>query len=90
MALEDVSQGKDLDAKEADGWTPRQRFFLSYANSWCNNIRPEVARTVVLTNPHSLAKYRVNNVVTNMPEFRKAFGCKEGQPMARENACRVW
>ena len=90
MALEDVSQGKDLDTKEADGWTPRQRFFLSYANSWCNNVRPEVARTIVLTNPHSLPKYRVNNVVTNVPDFRKAFGCKVGQPMARENACRVW
>jgi endothelin-converting enzyme/putative endopeptidase len=90
MALEDVSQGKDLDAKEADGWTARQRFFLSYANSWCNNIRPEIARTIVLTNPHSLAKYRVNNVVTNLPQFRKAFGCREAQPMARVNACRVW
>lgn len=90
MALEGVSQGKDLDAKEADGLTTRQRFFLSYANSWCQNIRPEIARTVVLTNPHSLGKYRVNNVVTNLPEFRKAFGCKVGQPMARENACRVW
>jgi putative endopeptidase len=90
MALEETLQGKDLDAKEADGWTPRQRFFLSYANSWCSNVRPEVARTIVLTNPHSLPKYRVNNVVNNIPDFQKAFGCKKGQPMARENACRVW
>jgi putative endopeptidase len=90
MALEDTLQGKDLDAKEDDGWSPRQRFFLSYANAWCRNIRPEIARTIVLTDPHSLPKYRVNNVVNNLPEFRKAFSCKEGQPMARANACRVW
>ena len=43
-----------------------------------------------LTDPHSVAKYRVNNVVANMPEFQKAFSCKKGQPMARENACRLW
>lgn len=90
MALEDALQGKDLDAKEDDGWSPRQRFFLAYANAWCRNIRPEIARTIVLTDPHSLPKYRVNNVVNNLPEFRKAFSCKEGQPMARVNACRVW
>lgn len=47
-------------------------------------------RTIVLTNPHSLPKYRVNNVVSNMPEFQQAFSCKKGQPMVRENACRVW
>lgn len=90
MALEDTLQGKDLDTKEADGWSPRQRFFLAYANAWCRNIRPEIARTIVLTDPHSLPKYRVNNVVNNLPEFRKAFSCKQGQPMARANACRVW
>ncbi len=52
--------------------------------------RPELMRTVVLTNPHSIPKYRVNNTVANTPEFREAFGCKKGTPMARENACRVW
>ncbi len=40
--------------------------------------------------PHSPGKYRVNGVVQNMPEFQKAFSCKAGQPMVRENACRVW
>ncbi len=84
------SEGKALDAKEADGWTPRQKFFVSYAYSWCEELRPEFMRTIVLTNPHSIPKYRVNNVVSNMPEFQEAFSCKKGSPMVRANQCRVW
>jgi putative endopeptidase len=83
-------QGKSLDDKGPDGWTYRQRFFLSYAYSWCTNIRPEIARVAVTTNPHSLPVFRVNNVDSNMPEFYQAFGCKPGQKMVRANACRVW
>jgi endothelin-converting enzyme/putative endopeptidase len=40
--------------------------------------------------PHSPGRYRVNGVVSNMPEFQQAFGCKPGDAMVRENACRVW
>ena len=83
-------QGKSLDDKGADGWTYRQRFFLSNAYSWCSNIRPEVARLVVTTNPHSMPVFRIDNVVSNMSEFAQAFGCKAGQKMVRANACRVW
>ncbi|HZR28157.1 MAG TPA: M13 family metallopeptidase [Terriglobales bacterium] len=92
MALQSAlaREGKDVDAKTSNGLTPRQEFFLADANSWCANERPELIRTQVLTNPHSIAKYRINNVVGNMPEFQKAFGCKKGQPMVHENACRVW
>ena len=45
---------------------------------------------LVSVDPHSPGKYRVDGVVQNMPEFQKAFNCKAGQPMVRENACRVW
>jgi len=92
MALNNKLQAenKSVDAKDADGWTPRQKFFLSYANSWCEQYRPELMRTLVLTNPHSIPKYRVNNVVSNMPEFQEAFSCKKGAPMVRANQCRVW
>ena len=82
--------GVRLDEKGLDGWTARQRFFLSYANSWCTQARPGTVRTLVLTNAHTFPPYRVNNVVSNMPEFWQAFGCKKGQRMVRENACRVW
>ena len=83
-------QGKSLDDKAPDGLTELQRFFLAYAYTWCTEQRPEVMRTQVIGNPHSLPKYRVNNVVSNMPDFAKAFGCKKGQPLVHENACRVW
>jgi len=92
IALENTlqSQGKKLDAKGDDGFTELQRFFFGYANNWCSQYRPEVARTVILTNPHSLPRFRVNNVVSNMPEFATAFSCKKGQPMVHVNSCRVW
>ncbi len=92
MALKEAlgREGKDLDAREDDGLTPRQRFFLSYAFGWCAEWRPELVRLAVLTDPHSFSKYRVNNTVANMPEFTVAFGCHQGQPEARVNACRVW
>ncbi len=91
-ALQDQlkKDGKSLDDKGADGWTYRQRFFLGYAFSWCTNIRPEVARLMVTTDPHSLPIFRIDNVVSNMTEFSDAFGCKAGQKMVRANACRVW
>jgi predicted metalloendopeptidase len=83
-------QGKSLDDKGPDGWTYRQRFFLSNAYSWCANIRPEVARLIVTTDPHSMPIFRIDDVVSNMSEFAQAFGCKAGQKMVRANACRVW
>ncbi|HEX3091988.1 MAG TPA: M13 family metallopeptidase [Candidatus Angelobacter sp.] len=83
-------QGKTLETKGGDGLTEVQRFFLSFANNWCEELRPEIMRTVVLTNPHSLPKYRVNNTIANMPEFARAFGCAKGKPLVHENACRVW
>jgi len=75
---------------EIGGFTPEQRFFLAYGQVWCENEREEAARLSVLTNPHSPARARVNGVVQNMPEFRKVFSCKEGQPMTPVNSCRVW
>ncbi|HEV2469947.1 MAG TPA: M13 family metallopeptidase [Candidatus Sulfotelmatobacter sp.] len=84
------AQGKGLDDKGPDGWTNRQRFFLSYANSWCSAVRPQIARVMVTTDPHSLPIFRIDNVVSNMPEFAQAFSCKAGQKMVRANACRVW
>jgi putative endopeptidase len=92
MALEhmiaDDKTGKE--GQKIDGYTPEQRFFLGFARVWCEKRRPEVARTSVLTDPHSPGKYRIDGVVQNMPEFQKAWGCKAGQPMVAENACHVW
>ena len=73
-----------------DGYNPTQRLFLGWGQVWCQNLRPQIARLQALTNEHSLGRFRVNGVVSNMPEFEKAWGCKAGQPMVRQNACRVW
>ena len=84
------SQGKDLETTAPDGLTEMQNFFLGYANIWCGENRPEASRTAVMTQGHSLNRYRVNNVLANMPEFAHAFGCHAGQTMVHANACRVW
>ena len=81
--------GKDNQNK-IDGYTPQQRFFLSFGQIWCENQREESLRLRAQTDPHSPGKYRINGVVQNMPEFQKAFSCKAGQPMVSVQACRVW
>jgi putative endopeptidase len=73
-----------------DGFTPEQRFFLGFANVWCQNVTEAAARQRAQTDPHSPGEFRVNGSVSNMPEFAQAFACKAGQPMVRENACRAW
>jgi putative endopeptidase len=88
MALLNTLAGKNKPV--IGGYTPEQRFFLAFGQIWCENEREEALRLQVQTDPHSPARYRVNGVVQNMPEFQKAFSCKVGQPMAPANACRVW
>ncbi|MEO8102741.1 MAG: M13 family metallopeptidase [Betaproteobacteria bacterium] len=73
-----------------EGFSPEQRFFIGYAQWACENNRPEDMRDRALTNPHSPGKYRVNGLMVNMPEFDKAFSCKAGQAMVRENRCKIW
>ena len=73
-----------------DGFTPEQRFFLGFANVWCQNVTEAAARQLAQTDTHSAGEFRVIGSVSNMPEFQEAFGCKAGQPMVRENACRAW
>ena len=73
-----------------DGFTPEQRFFIGFAQIWCENRRPEFERLRAATDPHSSGKYRVNGVVSNMPEFQKAFSCKADAPMVQtESVSRV-
>jgi endothelin-converting enzyme/putative endopeptidase len=85
-----ASAAGDGPAKTLDGFTPEQRVFLGWGQVWCQNQRPEALRLMAQTNPHSPGRYRVNGVVSNMPEFQKAFSCKPDAPMVRQNACRVW
>ena len=73
-----------------DGFTPEQRFFLSFAQIWCENRTPESARLLTKTDPHSPGRYRAIGALQNNADFAKAFGCEAGQKMVSENACRVW
>jgi endothelin-converting enzyme/putative endopeptidase len=88
MALMNRIAGKDLP--KIDGYTPEQRFFLSFAQIWCQNTSDQEARRRVIIDPHSPGPWRVNGVMQNNADFAKAFGCKAGQPMVSEKACRVW
>jgi endothelin-converting enzyme/putative endopeptidase len=88
MAWKDATNGQTL--QPIDGFTPDQRFFIGMAQWACGNERPENKRVNAITDPHSPNEYRINGVVSNMPEFGAAFSCRVGQPMVREKACRVW
>src|ERR1700684_953829 len=90
MAWKDATKDKNL--LPIDGLTPEQRFFVGFAQWDCANMRDEDLRVRAITDPHSPAKYRINGVVVNMPEFGHAFSCKAGQPMVSppDKVCKVW
>ena len=88
IAWKKQTEGQTLAS--ADGFTPDQRFFVGMAQWACENQRPENERVSAITNPHSPGFARINGVVSNMPEFQKAFGCKAGQAMVHTPTCRVW
>jgi endothelin-converting enzyme/putative endopeptidase len=81
---------KNQHLQPIDGFTPEQRFFIGMAQWACGDERPENKRLNAVTNPHSPNEYRINGVVSDMPQFQKAFSCKAGQPMVRTQQCRVW
>jgi putative endopeptidase len=91
MALQDTlaAEGKKLDEK-IDGYTEAQRYFLGFAQVWCQNQTDAESRRRALIDPHSPGNWRVNGTVQNFEEFGKAFGCTKGQPMYPVNSCRVW
>jgi len=91
-ALQSVlaSEGPGAETKKIDGYTPDQRFFISFAQVWCENSRPQYARVAAHVDPHSPGRFRANGTVQNFDAFAKTFGCKKGQPMVSNDPCVVW
>jgi putative endopeptidase len=75
---------------QADGFTPQQRFFIGWGQMWCENRSAEFSRMLVKVDEHSPGQFRANGVVSNMPEFQKAFSCPATAPMVSQPVCRVW
>jgi putative endopeptidase len=75
-----------------DGFTPEQRFFLGWAQAWRTLQSDAGAKAQVNTDPHAPAKWRVNGPLSNMPEFKAAWGCKDGDAMVRPDSlrARIW
>jgi putative endopeptidase len=91
QALEETLAAQGISpTSKIDGYTPAQRFFISFGQVWCENSTEQYARRQAKTDPHSSGKWRTDGTVQNFDEFGKAFGCKVGQPMMPEKSCRVW
>jgi predicted metalloendopeptidase len=86
-ALQKALAGKPRE--KIGGFTPEQRFFLSWATVWHTNIRDQALRLQVNTDPHSPARFRVNGPISNLEEFYHAFDVPEGAPMRRAENERV-
>ena len=86
-AFEQSRQGKPA-AVSQDGFTPEQRFFLSYAETWRFKIREEALRARLLSDEHAPPRYRVLGPLANLPSFAAAFNCKAGDAMVRPSGDR--
>ncbi|MGC2695449.1 MAG: M13 family metallopeptidase [Candidatus Angelobacter sp.] len=90
LAFKKAQQSKP--APVIDGFTPDQQFFIAWGQWRGDEIRPETQRTMIQGDPHPTGKYRVIGPLSNLPEFKQAFSCKDGSPMVRPEAdrCTVW
>ncbi len=86
-AYHNAMQGKEM--KDIDGFTPDQRFYISYADVWAGNIREAEILSRTKSDPHSLGRWRVNAQLRNLQPFYNAFDVKEGDKMFRPEEERV-
>jgi putative endopeptidase len=88
-AFQKSMEGKAKPAK-IDNLTPEQRFFLGWAQAWAEVSTPQVEAFQAQNDPHSIARFRVNGPLSNMPEFAAAFQCKANDKMVKSDFCRIW
>jgi predicted metalloendopeptidase len=79
-----AAEGAGAARQPTDGFTPEQRFFFSWATAWRTNYTDEYLHLIVQSDPHSPARARVNEPLSNLPAFAAAFGIGDGSPMARD------
>lgn len=82
----------DKPREKIDGYTPEQRFFLAWAETWKTVYRPEYLRLLVQSDVHSPGEWRCNGPLQDLPPFWKAFDCHKGDPMVRsgDKQIKVW
>jgi len=74
-----------------DGYTPEQRFFLSYAEAWRTKQRPEIERLYLRIDGHSLPRFRVQGPLQQSSEFAKAFSCEPSKTLISESErANIW
>jgi putative endopeptidase len=86
-AFKMTEQGKS--GQPIDGFTPDQRFFLSWAQIWRANALPEMQAQLILTDSHSPGMYRCNGPISNMDSFYKAFNVQPGDKMYKPESERI-
>ena len=80
-ALERALAKDPSKRKTIDGFTPEQRFFISFGQIWRTNVRDTEAQRLVTVDPHSPGRFRAYGPLLNVQEFYDAFGIKPGDPM---------
>ncbi|MBX9669664.1 MAG: M13 family metallopeptidase [Candidatus Obscuribacterales bacterium] len=79
--------------KDKNGFTPEQRFFISFAQAWATNVRPEKERLMAATDPHPTPRLRVNGTLANMDAFEQTFpttGAQAVMMLPTTDRCRLW
>lgn len=83
---------EDKSNEKTDGFSPAQRFFLSYATIWASNIRDEEVLRLTKSDPHSLSRWRVNGALPQIDSWYEAFSIQETDPMyiPKEKRVFIW
>jgi len=91
MAFDNTPAGK-ANSPAIDGFSPEQRFFLSFASIWGTTARLEYERMMTTVDPHPLPRFRAKGALLNMPSFAQAFDCHAGDTMLKsaDQLCKIW
>ena len=75
---------------QMEHFTPKQLFFLFFAQVWCDQHRPKLKKTMLEQWTHMPGEYRINVPLSNLEQFSQAFNCPSGSRMNPVKKCRLW